>query len=325
MNEESSWDEPDWDEDEFEDYTFDAPVKTVEEVPTKPTPISEENEAVQRNNEEEIETVIEEVNHDDLSAIRESVDNLIEELENEKEQFLPTWGYVVAFVVPAVVTFFVLFFQQSWTLTNSSIVALAVMNGSINSIIAILTIRLDGYSEEALDHLQTIMDEMDELESTLDEARTMVDSFTTDVGDAKEAFAKVGVDLKQLDLEPVSDVIESLKENKGDLNEILSNLRDVDVNYYITQMKSIEWDALFSGIQDVLQLASSKGTSTKSIPAPPKAEFKRNRTSIDATPKGGSEDLPLDELINESDWDEPTPTRLTLTRNKSTSLTLKRR
>ena len=42
MNEESLWDEPDWDEDEFEDYTFDAPVKTVEDTPTKPTPISEE-------------------------------------------------------------------------------------------------------------------------------------------------------------------------------------------------------------------------------------------------------------------------------------------
>lgn len=325
MNEDSSWDEPDWDEDEFDDYTFDAPAKTVEEVPTKPTPISEEEKVVQRNKEAEIETVIEEVNHDDLSTIRDSVDNLIEELESEREQFLPVWGYLLAFIVPAVVTFLVLFFQQSWSLTNSSIIALAVMNGSINSIIAILTIRLDGYSEEALDHLQTIMDEMDELESTLDEARTMVDSFTTDVGDAKEAFAKVGVDLKQLDLEPVSDVIESLKENKGDLNEILSNLRDVDVNYYITQMKSIEWDALFSGIQDVLQLASNKGASIKSTPPPPKAEFKRNRTPIDATPKGGSEDLPIDELINESDWDEPTSTRLTLTRNKSTSLTLKRR
>ena len=45
----------------------------------------------------------------------------------------------------------------------SGVTSLAIMNGSINSIIAWLTIRLDGQSAEALDHLDSIMTEMDRL------------------------------------------------------------------------------------------------------------------------------------------------------------------
>jgi len=55
------------------------------------------------------------------------------------------------------------------------------MNGSINSIIAWLTIRLDGQSAEALEHLDSIMSEMDRLENTLDQANERVESFTTDL------------------------------------------------------------------------------------------------------------------------------------------------
>jgi hypothetical protein len=48
------------------------------------------------------------------------------------------------------------------------------------------------------------------------EANDMVESFTTDLDSAKALFDKVGVDLGALDLEPVAEVVEKLKENKDD-------------------------------------------------------------------------------------------------------------
>ena len=114
--------------------------------------------------------------------------------------------------------------------TASAIIALAVMNGSINTVIAWLTIRLDGHSNDALEHLDTIMSAMEVLDETMLEANDMVESFTTDLDSAKALFDKVGVDLGALDLEPVAEVVEKLKENKDELNEILSHMKDVDEN-----------------------------------------------------------------------------------------------
>ena len=66
-----------------------------------------------------------------------------------------------------------------------------VMNGSINSIIAILTIRLDGHSQEALDHLDAIMGEMEKFEDTLENANTMVSSFTGDLKKPSQCSQKL--------------------------------------------------------------------------------------------------------------------------------------
>ena len=131
------------------------------------------------------------------------------------------------------------------------------MNGSINSIIAILTIRLDGHSQEALDHLDMIHS-METFEETLDEANSKVTSFTDDLEDAKTMFTKVGVDLTELELEPIADVVEKLKENKGGLNEILDNLKDVDVTTYITQAKGIDWKSLLDAAEELMTFVKSK-------------------------------------------------------------------
>ena len=131
----------------------------------------------------------------------------------ESSGTIPLWVYLFVFTVPAISTFLVMNVYLEIDTLLSGVTSLAIMNGSINSIIAWLTIRLDGQSAEALDHLDSIMTEMDRLENTLDEANDKVDNFTGDLEELRGLFKKVGVSLDELDLEPVADVVEKLKEN----------------------------------------------------------------------------------------------------------------
>ena len=83
-------------------------------------------------------------------------------------------------------------------------------------------------------------------------------------------FKKVGVSLDELDLEPVADVVEKLKENKDGLNDILDNLRGVNVEEYIDQAKRIEWKQLLNSAEELMSFVSSsnggnKPSSTNSI------------------------------------------------------------
>ena len=165
---------------------------------------------------------------------REYVDRIV-----DNQTILLTWAYRTIFILPAISIFSLMYLYLGVDILLSAVTSLAVMNGSINSIIAWLTIRLDGQSAEALEHLDTIMSEMDRLESTLDEANAKVDTFTDDLEEARELFRKVGVEIKDLDLEPVAEVVEKLKENKDGLAEVLDNLRDVDVTAYIDQANVI--------------------------------------------------------------------------------------
>lgn len=176
----------------------------------------------------------------------------------------PTWVYVVLFFGPAAVTFGFTRYELGFEPLFAAITSLAIMNGSINMVIAWMTIRLDGHSNEALEHLETIMDEMDKLEDTLEDANRMVTTFTGDLGEAQELFRRVGVNLNDLDLEPIADVVESLKENKDDLNVILGNLRDVDVPMYVQEVKSIDWPALLAGINDVMAFIKTKNDEVES-------------------------------------------------------------
>ena len=86
-----------------------------------------------------------------------------------------------------------------------------------------------------MQHLENINNEMDRLEEVLEEANAKVTAFTSDLDEAKGLFQKVGVDLRDLDLEPVAEVVEKLKENKTGLNSVLDNMRSVDVDDYIQQ------------------------------------------------------------------------------------------
>jgi hypothetical protein len=192
----------------------------------------------------------------------------IEEVMQE-HSYLPLWVYLALFILPGTGMFAFLFVYIGTDLTFSGVIALAVMNGSINSVIAWLTIRLDGQSAEALDHLSSIMDAMDKLEHTLDKANVKVDSFTEDLEDARALFKKVGVDIADLDLEPIADVVEKLKENKDGLGEVLDNLRGVDVTTYIDQAKRIEWKQLMNSAEEIMGfMQSNTGSSQLKVPTP---------------------------------------------------------
>ena len=170
--------------------------------------------------------------------------SLIEDWEAEKERReerqWPTWLYLMLFILPAALTFVLMTNVLGQDLLFSGITALAVMNGSINSVIAYLTIQLDTKSSESLQHLENINSEMDRLEKTLEEANSKVQGFTSDLDEAKELFQRVGVDLHELDLEPVADVVSRLKENKDGLSQVLDHLRNIDVESYINQAQRID-------------------------------------------------------------------------------------
>ena len=184
-------------------------------------------------------------------------DAIIEYIDEQMTRTIPTWLYIFVFTVPAITTYSIMQLYLGVDTLLSAVTSLAVMNGSINSIIAWLTIRLDGQSSEALDHLDSIMTEMDRLESTLDEANDKINNFTGDLDELRTLFKKVGVSLDELDLEPVAEVVEKLKENKDGLNDILDNLRGVDVEEYIDQAKRIEWKQLLNSAEELMAFVSS--------------------------------------------------------------------
>ena len=194
----------------------------------------------------------------EMDRLRQIISNLE---EDDQEKFLPTWGYVVIFIVPALVTFYLMSQVIGADLLFSGIVSLAVMNGSINSIIAILTIRLDGHSQDALDHLDTIMTEMENLEAVLNTASEKVDTFTTDLEEARGIFRKIGMDLDELDLEPIADTVQQLKDNKDGLSEVLSHLKDVNVSEYINQAKRIDWKEMLGAAEEIMGFIKSKNAA----------------------------------------------------------------
>ena len=173
--------------------------------------------------------------------------------------------YVLLFIVPATTTFTLLLLNSDWGLTNVSIVSVAILNASINSVIAYLTIRLDGKSNDTLDHLDVVIDATEELDETLQDANKKVTSFTSDLDEAKGVFQKVGVNLNELDLDPIAEVVEKLKENKDGLNEVLDNLREVDVTMYINQAKRIDWKQLLDAAEEILGFIQARPKPPESV------------------------------------------------------------
>lgn len=229
----------------------------------------------------------------------------------------------------------------SQELLFSAITALAIMNGSINSVIAYMTIRLDGHSNEALEHLETIMVEMDKLEDTLDDANKMVADFTGDLDEAKALFQKVGVDLRDLDLESVADIVERIKENKGGINSILDNMKTMEVEGLVKQARGIDWKRLLSAAEEIMGFIEQRNKATSS----PMNDFKPTLEAI-PVPQDDEGDDPewftasrpvvgrYDEYDDESDdeqeedeeeQDEPDDApRLTLERKKTPTLERKK-
>lgn len=230
---------------------------------------------------------------------REAVERIV-----DNQTVLPTWAYVTIFVVPAIVIFCLMHLYLELDVLLSAVTSLAVMNGSINSVIAWLTIRLDGQSAEALEHLDTIMVEMERLETTLDEANQKVDSFTVDLEEARVLFRKVGVEINDLDLEPVADVVEKLKENKDGLGEVLDNLRGVDVSTYIDQAKRIEWRKLLNSVEEIMSFINTQDPD-KPKPKLPTPSVGMPKLPTLPTPEPAPLPEPtIDELIGNLDEDD---------------------
>lgn len=189
-----------------------------------------------------------------------------EHYEEPSEDFgrliIPVWLFLVIFFAPAIIIVVYLTNTSGLDNTAIAIIGLAVMNGSINSVIAWLTIRLDGHSNDALEHLDTIMGAMDEFDETISNGMRDVNSFTTDLNEAKGIFSKVGVDLTSLDLEPVADVVEKLKDNKADLGSILDSMKEADFATHIEQVKSIDWTALLASIEEIMVFIEARNKSS---------------------------------------------------------------
>ena len=181
---------------------------------------------------------------------------------------IPTWGFILLFLGPPILTLRYLYTSTELEVTATAIIALAVMNGSINSVIAWMTIRLDGHSNDAIEHMDEIMLGMENLDDTMEAASEMVTNFNTDLEDAKAVFAKVGVDLTELDLEPLADVVEKLKENKDGFTEILDNLKEVDVTHYINQAKRIDWQAMLDSAEEIMGFIQARNDGSLNVPKP---------------------------------------------------------
>jgi hypothetical protein len=246
--------------------------------------------------------------------------------EEPTQMILPVWGYILLFLGPASICFAALYLYLGLDLTFSGVIALAVMNGSINSMIAWLTIRLDGHSTDALDHLELIMAEMERFDDTLNNANEKIESFTTDLDQVSDLFQKVGVDLADLDLAPVAEVVEKLKENKDGLGEVLDNLRTIDVSEYIDQAKRIQWKELLDSVEDIMGYIQKSGTGTSMMkPAVSMPKLPRFPTH---EPEPTISDILESIDDNDDGWEEDDffaeeKPKLTLTRPKP-SLTLKR-
>ena len=181
---------------------------------------------------------------------------------------IPTWGFILLFLGPSILPLGYLSYNTTLDTTATAIIALAVMNGSINSVIAWMTIRLDGHSNDAMEHMDEIMLGMENLDDTMEAASEMVTNFNTDLEEAKSVFAKVGVDLTELDLEPLAEVVEKLKENKDGFTEILDNLKEIDVTHYINQAKRIDWQTMLDSAEEIMGFIQARNDGTLNVPKP---------------------------------------------------------
>ena len=181
---------------------------------------------------------------------------------------IPIWGFILLFLGPAILSLIFIYYNTAMETTATVIISLAVMNGSINSVIAWMTIRLDGHSNDAMEHMDEIMLAMENLDDTMEEASNMVTNFNTDLEEAKSVFAKVGVDLTELDLEPLAEVVEKLKENKDGFTEILDNLKEIDVSHYINQAKRIDWQTMLDSAEEIMGFIQARNDGTLNVPKP---------------------------------------------------------
>ncbi|MDA8837788.1 hypothetical protein N9N26_00825 [Candidatus Poseidoniales archaeon] len=226
------------------------------------------------------------------------------EIKKREQRQWPVWFYLILFLVPAVIASFIMIEVLEQEMLFAGIVGLAVMNGSINTVIAYMTIQLDSKSSESLQHLENINSEMDKLEEVLKEANANISDFTSDLENAKGLFNKVGMDLSDLDLEPVAEVVEKLKENKTGLNSVLDNMRSVDIDDYIRQAKRIDWKQLMNAAEEIMGFIQRKEDKPSNVVT---TEDIMNNINIENNPTNSEEwfEEPTEEFgFDEEDIEE---------------------
>ena len=215
--------------------------------------------------------------------------------DDRERTVIPNWGFVLLFFGPA--TLSIVYFSEELGLNLSDTFqnAVLVLNASVNLVIAYLTITIYGTQNE-------IMDQADEVVDMIGDVSEATQFFVSDISEAKSVFTQVGLDISSLDLEPVADVVEKLKENKPSLTEIFDNMKEVDISKYISQAKRIDWQALLDSAEEIMGfIENQKGLE---IPTP----------SVTSTnlPKIG-EDLFLDDededFFDETDLDLQPPSK----------------
>ena len=181
--------------------------------------------------------------------------------EREPRSPLPTWVFLLLFFGPPSGT--LLYYTQSGALGASDTFqhTVLVLNASVNLVIAYLTITIYGSQEDILDQADDIMDTMNDVSQTSQD-------FTKDIAEAKSVFTQVGVDLTSLDLEPVAEVVEKLKENKDGFSEVLDGMNGIDVGHLVSQAKGIDWQKLLDAAEEVMGFIESKNVISSFTPAP---------------------------------------------------------
>ena len=109
----------------------------------------------------------------------------LEEILERSYSVLPTWAYLALFTIPGLTTFLVMSEALGIEALLSAVTALAVMNGSINSVIAWLTIRLDGCLQKPLNISTRLPRKWIVLKKQWKKPNTMVATFTDDLEEAR--------------------------------------------------------------------------------------------------------------------------------------------
>ena len=81
-----------------------------------------------------------------------------------------------------------------------------------------------------------------------------------------------------------------LKENKDGFNEILDNLKEVDVAHYINQAKRIDWQSLLDSAEEIMGFVKARNDGTLNVPKPSVSSVSIPRISNDVFDEEEDED-----------------------------------
>jgi len=215
--------------------------------------------------------------------------------EKRDRVVIPTWLFIALFFGPATLSIFYFNDHLNLGLSDTFQNAVLVLNASVNLVIAYLTISIYATHND-------LMDQGDEVVDLISDVSEVAQEFTGDLTEAKSVFTQVGIDISSLDLEPVADVVEKLKENKPSLTEIFDNMKGVDISKYITQAKRINWQAFLDSAEEIMGFIENK----KGLEIPKPSVVSTNLPELEQNVFFDDED---DDFFDETDLDLQPPTK----------------